>query len=219
MQFNENMIHAELVTCPSCSTELELDHAESESQKYTCPECGTDVDIEEPPISKATSVMIRKRKIHVSTSDKIDIWFYPIFNIVSGILVLIFHLDHSYIFPIILIGVGVFHAYRASVSDKLTFIPSNEPISHKIAIICTIQEKFKWHLTRGKNGVFLFDKHDDFGTGYREIRLICAHDGYYLNCWVNAYSIGSGVSIINTKEIVAAINELTNKSNTTGNRS
>jgi len=72
MESNETILHPELIMCPSCDVELELDHAESDSQKFTCPACGAEVEITDPPISKELQGMIKHGKILVTVWDKID---------------------------------------------------------------------------------------------------------------------------------------------------
>jgi predicted RNA-binding Zn-ribbon protein involved in translation (DUF1610 family) len=209
MESNDTTLHPELVMCPSCEVELELDQAESDSQKFTCPACGTEVEITDPPISNELHGMINHGKIRVTVWDRIDFWYIPFFFCLSGCLLLMKCWDGSLtslIWWIIFIAIGIFLIYRALVSNRLTFIPSIDPITKKIAIIRTVGKKFRWNLYRGRNGYFIFEERN--GVNPREIKIICTHDGYYVNCMVNHWNGPKEVSIFDTKNIVKSINEL-----------
>jgi predicted RNA-binding Zn-ribbon protein involved in translation (DUF1610 family) len=214
MESNETLLHPELVMCPSCDVELELDQAESDSQKFTCPACGAEVEITDPPISKELRHMIKHGKIRVSVWDRIDFWFLPILTCSFGCLMLVRSWNESFsslIWLIVFLGLGIFLVYRAIISDKLTFIPSIDPITKKIAIVRTLQDKYRWDLYRRRNGYFIFEERT-LGGNPRVIKIICARDGYYLNCMVNHWKGHKGVSIFDTKNIVKSINELSGTS-------
>jgi len=105
---------------------------------------------------------------------------------------------------------GIVNTYRAIVSLRLTCLPSSDSLSRKIAIVRSLQEKFEWTLTNGRNGSFEF--YDKRGLNPRVITFICKEDAYYYNCMVHAFRAGSGVSITQTLQVAKAIKALTAKS-------
>jgi len=201
----------EHVRCPSCKLELELDESESLARKFKCPECDIEFRMDGESIESASKTMVEQGTLPSSFGDKIDYWMTPItLLILAGVILNPFsQREMPTSLGWIFLTIGVINTYRAIVSPKLTCLPCADNITKKIAVVLSLQEKFRWVLRSGQGGSFYFDDSDWFNP--HEITLICTDDAYYFNCMVNAWRAGSGVSIYQTLKVAKAIRDISTK--------
>lgn len=210
MSSEDLKITAELVTCPDCDTELELNENETLERRFICPECGAKYELDATPISNDVAAMIETREILLSFWDKLDFWYTPAMLVfLTFTFVNIRPSGFLAIFPFLTSLLAVYQSYRAILSPKLTYIPSPEPVTKKVQVLRELQVQWKWTISEAKNGCSVFI--DLRGFFRREILFICTEDGYYFNCMVRVNgTMGDGVSIFQTFKIAKRIKELSN---------
>ncbi len=211
MKTDEVELKVEKVTCPSCDIELDLDEYESKTRKFKCPECGEQYELDSLSIVKVTADMVNIGRFPFSSWDWFEIWLAPFLMLSFSIYLFFEKPIDSIIIPPLKYGsaiLGIFNLYRAAISGKFAFVPSNDAITKKISIVRQLQEKCEWEISEGKGGSFVFI--DSTGLSRQEILIVCKENGYYLHCMARPVNLGSGVSVFQTRRVIKMINQISN---------
>lgn len=213
MKTEEIIIKGEIVTCPSCGIELELNKLESQSRIFFCPDCGKQQNLDPSFIDEIVVPIVRQKKITFSTWEWFEIWLAPVLFLSFSIFVFTQGPIDSFVVGIgnyTIFIIGLFHLIRGITSSKLTFIPNDDSIDKKKKVARLLQKKYRWDISEAKEDTFVFT--DNYFPSRQEIILICAEEGYYLHCMVRAQRLGSGISIFQTTRVVNFINKISTKS-------